>query len=143
MSIWNSFPPMRETVILLPFEGEDRPIYEEHFKTIQKHLQKDVDYQTFDDFLHNIELSESDYIKAVQTSIKSEKVFLKREPNENRINPYIKGMLNVWKGNHDIQFILDAYACAMYIVSYINKSAKGMSSLMAEACKETKKEIIH
>ena len=132
------FPPMRETVILQPFEGDERPIYEEYFKTVQKHLA-DADCQTFDDFLNNIKLSESDYIKAVQTSITSEKVFLKRQPNENRINPYIKDMLNVWKGNHDIQFILDAYACAMYIVSYINKSAKGMSTLMAEACKETKK----
>ena len=132
------FPPMRETVILQPFEGDDRSIYEEHFKTVQKHLM-DEECPTFDDFLCKIKLSESDYIKAVQTSITGQKVFLKREPNATRINPYIKDMLNVWKGNHDIQFIIDAYACAMYIVSYINKSGKGMSSLMAEACKEARK----
>ena len=51
----------------------------------------------------------------------------------------MKDLLGVWKANHDIQYILDAYACAMYIVSYINKSAKGMSRLMAEACKEARK----
>ena len=51
----------------------------------------------------------------------------------------MKDFLSVWQANHDIQFVLDAYACAMYIVSYINKSAKGMSELMAEACREARK----
>ena len=133
------FPPMKKTVILQPFDGDDRSIYEDYYKTVKENLVKDENSITYDDLLRNIKLSESDYIKAVQTSITSEKVFLKREPNENRINPYIKDMLDVWKGNHDVQFILDAYACAMYIVSYINKSSKGMSALMAEACKEAKK----
>ena len=133
------FPPMRKTVILQPFDGDDRSMYEEHYKKVQEHLVSDDISITFDDFLCNIKLSETDYRKAVQTSITSAKVFLKREPNESRINPYIKDMLDVWKGNHDIQYILDAYACAMYIVSYINKSSKGMSTLMAEACKEAKK----
>ena len=133
------FPPMRETVILQPFDGEDRHIYEEHYKTVQKQLARFDDSITFDEFLKKVDLCETDYIKAVQTSITSAKVFLKRAPNDNRINPYINGMLSVWKGNHDVQFILDAYACAMYIVSYINKSGKGMSSLMAEACKEAKR----
>ena len=133
------FPPMRETVILKPYNEDDRPLYEEHYKTVQKVLASIDECTSFDDFLKAVGICESDYIKAVQTSITSEKIFLKREPSENRINPYIKEMLNVWKGNHDIQFILDAYACAMYIVSYINKSAKGMSTLMANACKEARK----
>ena len=133
------FPPMRETVILQPFSGEDSTTYEEYYKTIQKML-RDLDEDiTFDEFLTKVGLNEEDYMKAVQTSIKSEKIFLKRKPKENRINPYIKDLLGVWKANHDIQYILDAYACAMYIVSYINKSAKGMSRLMAEACKEARK----
>ena len=133
------FPPMRKTCIIQPFTGDDRSDSEEHYKVIQnalRNLQEDI---TFEEFLTRIDLNETDYVKAVQTSIKSEKIFLKRKPIENRINPYIKDMLGVWKANHDIQFVLDAYACAMYIVSYINKSSKGMSSLMAEACKETKK----
>ena len=133
------FPPMRKTTIIQPFTGEDRSIYEEYYTTIQDYLcklEKDV---TFDEFLKDIGLNEVEYMKAVQTSVKTQKVFLKRKPIENRINPYMKDLLGVWKANHDIQFILDPYACAMYIVSYINKSAKGMSRLMAEACKEAQK----
>ena len=39
----------------------------------------------------------------------------------------------------DIQFVLDVYACAMYIVSYISKAQKGMSQLLQQACEEAKK----
>ena len=133
------FPPMRKTEIIQPYSGDDHLVYEEYYKTVQEHLcklEKDI---TFDEFLHEVGLSEDDYMKAVQSSIKTEKVFLKRKPVESRINPYMKDLLGVWKANHDIQYVLDAYACAMYIVSYINKSAKGMSTLMAEACKEARK----
>ena len=38
----------------------------------------------------------------------------------------------------DIQFILDMYACAMYIVSYISKAQKGMSELLRKAVAEAK-----
>ena len=51
----------------------------------------------------------------------------------------MKNLIGTWKANHDIQFVLDAYACTMYIVSYISKSAKGMSGLIANACKEARK----
>ena len=133
------FPPMRETVIIQPYTGEDRSVFEEHYKTVQAYLCKLDEDVSFDEFLKEIGLSEDVYMKAVQTSVNTEKVFLKRKPIENRINPYMKNLIDVWKANHDIQFILDAYACAMYIVSYINKSAKGMSRLMAEACREARK----
>ena len=132
------FPPMRNTKILGPYVGENLPVYQDHYKRIQKYLTELQTDITFDDFLKEVRLSEDEYMKAIQTNLKTEKIFLKRKPFENRINPYMKDLLGVWKANHDIQFVLDAYACAMYIVSYINKSAKGMSQLMAEACKEAR-----
>ena len=39
----------------------------------------------------------------------------------------------------DIQFVLDVYACAVYIANYISKAQKGMSELLRQACKEAKK----
>ena len=39
----------------------------------------------------------------------------------------------------EIQFVLDVYACAMYIVSYISKAQKGMSQLLRQACDEARK----
>ena len=44
-----------------------------------------------------------------------------------------------WRANVDIQFVLDVYACAMYIVSYISKAQKGMSELLRQASAEARK----
>ena len=38
----------------------------------------------------------------------------------------------------DIQYVLDVYACAVYIVNYISKGQKGMSELLREACTEAR-----
>ena len=41
-----------------------------------------------------------------------------------------------WQENHDIQYVLEVYSYVMYICDYMTKAQKGMSTLMAEACKE-------
>ena len=38
----------------------------------------------------------------------------------------------------DIQYVLDVYACAVYIANYISKSQKGMSELLRQACTEVR-----
>ena len=69
----------------------------------------------FEEFLKTIDCSFEDYIDAVRTSIKGPKIFLRRNLLEIRINPYMKSLVSAWKANHDIQFVLDPYACAVYM----------------------------
>ena len=38
----------------------------------------------------------------------------------------------------DIQFVLDPYACVSYIVSYISKGQRGLSTLLQDACSQTR-----
>lgn len=38
----------------------------------------------------------------------------------------------------DIQYIMDPYACAAYIESYISKGRRGMSNLLQRTCEEAK-----
>ena len=66
-------------------------------------------------------------------------MFLKRNPNKLRINNYNPFFLSAWRANMDIQYVLDVYACAVYIVNYISKGQKGMSELLHQACSETRK----
>ena len=40
----------------------------------------------------------------------------------------------------DIQFVVDVYACAVYMVTYISKAQKGMSELLQQACTEANEE---
>ena len=45
-------------------------------------------------------------------------------------------MLKAWQANIDVQFVLDPYACAVYILSYITKGQRGISKLLDKASKE-------
>jgi hypothetical protein len=134
-------PPMQSTTILTPLEGDGLDMYAKKYVEISKKLNKMKSEEkiSYEEFLETvIEISEEDYIKAIRASLKGPKVFLKRQASERNINPYMKLLLKAWKANHDLQFVLDPYACAMYIVGYISKSQKGMSSLMNRACKEAR-----
>ena len=50
-----------------------------------------------------------------------------------RINAHNTTILHLWMANMDLQFILDPYACAVYVISYISKSQRGMSKLLRDA----------
>ena len=99
---------------------------------------KDGINQSFGEFLSNLEMNEEQYISAIRSSLTQVKIFLKREPSDIRVNAHSKSLLSAWNANQDLQFVLDPYACAMYIVDYISKSQKGMSALLDKACKEAK-----
>jgi hypothetical protein len=128
-------PPFNNTVILEPLETNVEK-YKALYKKVQNKIDSIYDMEnaenvTFDKLLHNVvEINEDKYIKVIRSSLNGPKVFLKRKPSEVRVNPYMKVVLSAWKSNHDLQFVLDPYACAMYIVSYISKYQKGMSALL-------------
>lgn len=64
-------------------------------------------------------------------------MFLKQKPCDIRVNAYNRTLLHAWAVNIYIQFVLDPYAYAMNIVSYISKSHKGMSDLLNSAAIES------
>jgi hypothetical protein len=49
--------------------------------------------------------------------------------NACNINGYNPHAMLAWQANMDIQFIVDAYACVMYVASYM-KNEKGMGELL-------------
>lgn len=137
-------PPMPETIILEPLEEdkfEQNADVQQNYRKICELLNdsKLCNAISFDEFLTMINLTKEDYILAIRSSLKSPKVFLRRSIAEIRINPYNQILLRSWEANIDVQFILDAYACAAYIVSYISKSQRGMSNLLHDACEEARK----
>ena len=85
---------------------------------------------SFDELLLALKVTEENYLLAVRSSLNVARVFLKRSPNELRINNYNPACLRAWRANMDIQYVLDVYACAVYKVKYISKGQKGMSELM-------------
>ena len=81
-----------------------------------------------------------DYVECIRSSLNAPKVFLKRAPNEMRVNLFNVKILLAWKANLDIQIVLEPYRCASYVVGYISKSQRGMSALLEAAAKEARKE---
>lgn len=136
-------PPMPFTMILTPLNEEDENIASAiiTFKEICAYLNSLAFKESelsFQEFLSNLNLDLETYIQAIRSSLKQNRVFLKRSPNEVRINAYNPILLKCWQANMDIQFILDPYACAVYIVSYISKGQRGMSNLLRHACEEAR-----
>ena len=126
---------MRETVILYPLNHEsdkDKKVHRASWHRIRNQLNdmKEGKFVTFDELLDELNISEADYILALRSSLNSPTIFLKRQANELRINNYNTSCLLAWRANMDIQFVLDVYACAMYIVSYISKAQRGISHLL-------------
>ncbi|XP_013383043.1 uncharacterized protein LOC106153597 isoform X2 [Lingula anatina] len=65
-------------------------------------------------------------------------IVLKREPKECWVNQYNPHLLEAWDANIDIQYIVDAYACICYIVSYISKKESEEGELLKAAQKEAR-----
>jgi hypothetical protein len=135
---------MRSTQILYPLDDDTSQTVIRNRKDLWKDIKnklndlkegKDI---TFHQLLEEFKISEHEYILAIRSSLSCPTIFLKRSPNELRINNYNPACLLAWRANMDIQFVLDVYACAMYIVSYISKAQKGMSEWLRRACAEAK-----
>ena len=64
------------------------------------------------------------YHETLKTSTKGTVILLKRNPNECCVNNYNLTCLQGWNANTDI---LNAYACIMYIASYMVKAEESMA----------------
>ncbi|KAJ8049970.1 hypothetical protein HOLleu_02958 [Holothuria leucospilota] len=140
-------PPMKKTQLLKPIESdctlENLNIMKQNYKRISQVLADCYKMThglnvSHNRFLSMVGVSEQEYIDAIRSSIKSPAIFLKRTPSAIRVNCYMKNLLETYGANHDMQFVTDPFACAVYIVAYMSKSQRGMSLLLDEACKEAR-----
>ncbi|CEP09957.1 hypothetical protein, partial, partial [Parasitella parasitica] len=108
------------------------------FAAIKTFLDANADtfvasHTTFDEFLQQIQVSSAEaYFRCIRATLKTAKVFLKRQPREILINNYSRKILSSFRSNGDIQFVLCPYSCATYIADYINKADRGLSVTIKE-----------
>ena len=142
-------PPMVSTKIIEPLEFDASTATKEEIaaNTALKETAKriytlidtydksdtDLDSVTIQDFFNELFVTEEQYVSALRSCINRPTIFLKRNLNEIRINAYNETILHLWKANMDLQYILDPYACAVFVISYIGKSQRGMSKLLRDA----------
>ena len=98
---------MRQTKILYPLDSNmpenEVKMHKYAWKSIRKHLDNMVEGEDifFDQLLLNLNITEESYL--LYYSLNSPTVFLKRSPNELRINNYNPACLIAWRANMDIQ----------------------------------------
>ena len=111
------------------------------YADINKFIQikyKEKNYIDFNNMLSELNITYKKYILALRSTINKKKKFLKRKLNEIYINNYMFHLVDVWKANHDIQYVLDLYSCVVYTCDYLMKNNKSMSKLLENASKEAK-----
>ena len=129
-----SFPkPPSPKTLIIKFDPETDV---EHSKAVLKMVQKQITESNTDlslaDLLDKADLTEAEYIEALETSCTGNIVVLKRELDKCCYNPSV---LLAWQANMDIQF---AYACVMYVASYIMKTERAMGELLKQVAAEAR-----
>ena len=98
-----------------------------------KDLSTDI---TLQEVLDRAHVTLQDYTKSLSISKCGQSVILKRKPSEQSVNYYSPAVLKAWEANMDIEYVVNAYACVMYIASYVLKVEKGMGELLKQAARE-------
>lgn len=81
-------------------------------------------------------------MEALSVTNNGQSIVLKREPSEKWINHYNTDILSAWKANLGFQYIVDPYACVLYITSYMLKSERTMSELLRKVGKGYKADEV-
>lgn len=93
---------------------------------------------TSESILQGINISQTELQDHCNVMSSKEIIYLKRNVKDIWINNYNKHLLRLWNANMDIQFVLDAYSCIMYILSYITKAEHEMGALLKQAQAEAR-----
>lgn len=87
------------------------------------------------DLLQKAGLTQEQFEKCFSFITKRNTVVLQRQTNEIYTNQYNKHLLRAWDANMDIQYILDAFSCVVYIISYISKAERELGLLLQQRMK--------
>ena len=98
--------------------------------------QRLLTWSDFDNLLIKSNWTYSDYEHGLRIVHTRPIIIHKREPNARWVNQYNEELLRAWNANMDIQFVLDPYACAKYLMSYTTKPEREMSLLLETTHKE-------
>uniref|UniRef100_A0AAX7UK93 ATP-dependent DNA helicase n=1 Tax=Astatotilapia calliptera TaxID=8154 RepID=A0AAX7UK93_ASTCA len=109
--------------------------------TIKKALSDESrSFESVEHLFQSLGMNQATFEEAYKCFSRNTHVVLKRKLNEVWINQYNKPLLKCYNANLDIQFVIDAYACCVYIISYMSKSEKEMGLLLSNTQKEAYKD---
>lgn len=103
--------------------------------TVKNNEQENI---SASELLNQAGLTQQQFEECFSAITKRNTTVLNRKPSEIFTNQYNKDLLRAWNANMDIQYILDAFSCVVYIISYISKAEREIGLLL----QQTKNEAI-
>ena len=79
---------------------------------------------------------------ALQISQRGPNVILKQNPQDVFINACNNDILSLWRGNVDLQYVINEIATVKYVCSYMTKGEKGMGETLKRVAKECQNDAI-
>ncbi|XP_076849952.1 uncharacterized protein LOC143498932 [Brachyhypopomus gauderio] len=99
-------------------------------------LNTDVIFDSTEELFASLGISQEIFEAAYIRVSRKTTFVLKRKPGDIWVNQYNRDLIRCWNANMDIQFVVDAYSCIVYIISYISKAEREMGLLLSRTQKE-------
>ena len=139
-------PPSTRTFISRPIPCPANILVKEWKESAKSKLDKVWDIvnreesvdMTASDVLSQAGLSQEELEHALGCLATKVTIVLKREIKECWTNQYNAHLLRAWNANIDVQFVVDAYSCISYILSYISKKESEEGQLLKAAQKDAR-----
>ncbi|XP_029987916.1 uncharacterized protein LOC115417874 [Sphaeramia orbicularis] len=106
-------------------------------------MDPNASFESLSDLLRHCDLEHEAYMKLAQNLTSGSVIQLKRHPKDCWVNAYNPDLLRAWNANMDIQYVLDEYCCAMYMMSYISKPEHEMTELLNNVIMTTRESDIN
>lgn len=127
---------MDETKILIPITvGDGRRNRLNKLAIKMRETLETKAFDTLEAFLVDCNCTYEYYLDIIRSSIRRPTVILKRSMTQLWTNPFNPWTAKVLRSNMDLQFVLEEFSCAAYVVEYVNKTNRGISSLHRELIK--------
>ena len=111
---------------------------EVYWQTLEEMIEEDLETTTAQDILDKANLTQDELEHNLGRLAKKVMIILQREPNACWVNQYNPHLMTAWNANMDIQYVVDAYSCIAYILSYISKKESEETQLLKTAQKEAR-----
>ena len=125
---------MSATTILNPIDVEEEEQTQlKQLKDAKKQLNymKEGEDITYEQLLLNLNVSEETHL-AIRSTLISTTLFLKRQPDELRINNNNGSCLSTWRANMDIQLIL--FLMFMHVPCILSLTSQKLKKLLVRFC---------
>ena len=140
-------PPCPKTIIARNRSNDghvdvDEKIRRYILELVHERIERE-DGSSLKEILDSENIPEELYVDCLRLSAqRGVNVILKRDIGDSYTNNCNLDCLSLWKANMDVQYVADAYACIMYVLSYVMKCERGMSEILKRVAKEFKDECV-